>query len=300
MSLIVVGSIALDSIETPFRKAEDVLGGSATYFSHSASFFHPVRVVAVVGEDFPQEYMQILKEKDIDTEGIVQKKGKTFRWSGRYEKDLNVRTTLDIQLNVFEDFEPVIPEKYLNTDYVFLANINPELQSDVLTKVGRHRLSALDTIDLWIDTKKQELKKVTRDVDFMIINDSEARMLGGDFNIVKSAKNILSWGLEYLIVKRGEYGVIMFGHDSTFFAPAYPLDEVRDPTGAGDVFAGGFMGYLADAADLSERSLRRGIVMGSVMASFCVEALGVERLRTLTIQEISKRFDEFKGFTDFS
>ncbi|MBI5643722.1 MAG: sugar kinase [Deltaproteobacteria bacterium] len=299
MSILVVGSVAFDSVETPFGKADDVLGGSATYFSTSASYFTDVRLVAVIGEDFPDIHVAQLKEKGIDLAGLKKVPGKTFRWKGRYDYDLNQAHTLETHLNVFSSFNPEIPESYKDSPFVFLANIDPELQMKVLEQVKRPRLVACDTMNFWIEGKPDALKKLLKNVDLFVINEGEAREFSGQASLVKAAKYILNGGPKTLIIKRGEYGALMFNGKSMFSAPAYPLEDIFDPTGAGDTFAGGLMGYLANTGDLSEENIRKAIVFGSVMASFNVEAFSLERLNVLTLEEIRGRFSEFKRLTHF-
>ncbi len=299
MSILVVGSVAFDSVETPFGKADDVLGGSATYFSTSASYFTDVKLVAVVGEDFPDEHITGLKEKGIDLAGLKKVPGKTFRWKGRYDYDLNQAHTLETHLNVFSAFNPEVPESYKDSPFVFLANIDPELQMKVLEQVKRPKLIACDTMNFWIEGKPDSLRKLLKNVDLFVINEGEAREFSGQASLVKAAKEILACGPKTLIIKRGEYGALMFNGGSMFSAPAYPLEEIFDPTGAGDTFAGGLMGYLANTGDLSEDNIRKAIIFGSVMASFNVEAFSLNRLKTLTLPEIRARYSEFKRLTHF-
>lgn len=299
MDILVAGSVAFDSVETPFGKAEDVLGGSATYFSTSASYFAKVAVVAVVGEDFPDEHIKGLESHGIDLTGLQKVPGKTFRWKGKYEHDLNQAHTLETHLNVFEDFEPQIPESYKNIPYVFLANIDPVLQKSVLEQVESPKLIASDTMNFWIEGKLGELKELLKGVELLVINDSEARELAEDANLVSVAAKILAMGPNTLIVKRGEYGALMFNGNTIFSAPALPLEDIFDPTGAGDSFAGGLMGYLAKTDDLSEANIRRAIIIGSVMASFNVESFSLDRLKSLTKDEIKSRYAEFKKLTHF-
>ncbi len=299
MSLLVVGSVAFDSVKTPFGEAEEILGGSATYFSVSASYFTDVCMVAVVGEDFPDENIEFLKSHSIDVEGIERKKGKTFRWRGRYDYDLNEAHTLDTELNVFADFIPDIPERYKDCEYVFLANIDPELQQEVLSQVKNPKLVACDTMNFWIEGKLEALKETLSKVNILIINDAEARELGGEANIVTAAKKILSFGPETLVIKRGEYGSLMFTDSSVFSAPAYPLEYVYDPTGAGDSFAGGFMGYIANVGNVTEETKRQGIIFGSTMASFNVEDFSLNRLKGLNYSNIEERFRFFKKLSHF-
>lgn len=299
MSILVVGSVALDSVETPFGVRERVLGGSATYFATSASFFTDVNLVAVVGEDFPEEHTQFLASRGIDLAGLSKVPGETFHWKGRYGYDLNEAQTLETHLNVFESFRPVIPEAYADAEYLILANIDPELQMEVLNQVRNPKVVACDTMNFWISSKPEALKKVISRVDFLIINEGEARQLSGEANLVRAARAILELGVKNLIVKRGEYGVLMFTNGSIFAAPAFPLEEVFDPTGAGDTFAGGFMGYLANTGNTTEEGVRQAIVFGSVMASFNVEAFSLDRLKTLSYQEIEARYRGFKKMTHF-
>lgn len=299
MSLLVVGSVAFDSVKTPFGEAKEVLGGSATYFSTAASYFTEVKLVAVVGEDFPESHLAFLKEKGVDFEGLERRPGRTFRWRGEYGYQLNEAKTLDTQLNVFESFRPKLPSSYRDASVVFLANIDPELQLDVLKQVKQPKLVACDTMNFWIGGKRDALIKTLGEVDILIINDGEARELAGEFNLVKVAKKILSFGPKILIIKRGEYGALMFNGQTTFAAPALPLENVFDPTGAGDSFAGGFMGYLSQNGTMNEAALRQAVIYGSVMASFNVEAFSLDRMRTLTREEIDERYKEFQSLTSF-
>lgn len=299
MSILVVGSVAFDSIETPFGKVDEVLGGSATYFSTSASFFTDVSLVAVVGDDFPDEHREMLTSRGVDLTGLKTAAGETFRWKGRYGFDLNEAHTLDTRLNVFETFRPEIPESYKNAEYVFLANIDPELQLDVLKQVEKPKLIACDTMNFWIEGKRDALVKTLAHVDVLVINEGEVRQLADEPNLRKAAQKILAMGPKSLVVKRGEYGVIMFSGHSIFAAPAYPLEEVFDPTGAGDTFAGGFIGYLASTRNLSEANIRQAVVFGSVMASFTVESFSLDRLKQLQYGEIEARFREMKLLSDF-
>lgn len=299
MGIVVVGTVAFDTVETPFGKGENVLGGSATYFSTSASFFSDVSLVAVVGEDFPDEHLQFLRSREIDLQGLQRIPGKTFHWSGKYGYDLNEAQTLETQLNVLMDFEPYLPASYRTTDVLFLANIDPELQLQVLDQVEKPRLTACDSMNFWISSKPDLLREVMKRVDIVVINEGEARMLTGEANLVRAARQIIALGCKRLVVKRGEYGVLMFTAETVFAAPAWPLEEVFDPTGAGDTFAGGFMGYLANTGDLSEEGIRQALVFGSVMASFNVEDFSLERMKKLTYQEIEARYRSFKGLTSF-
>ncbi len=299
MSILVVGSVAFDSVSTPFGKADEALGGSATYFSTSASFFTDVRLVAVVGYDFPDEHIKALSGRGIDVAGLKKVPGKTFRWKGRYDYDLNQAHTLETHLNVFSSFDPILPEAYRETPFVFLANIDPELQISVLDQVKKPQFVACDTMNFWIEGKPDALKRLLKRVDLVVINEAEAREFAGASSLVKAARIIQGYGPKTLIIKRGEYGAMMFNEGEVFHAPAYPLEEIFDPTGAGDTFAGGLMGHLAATKDLTEHNLRRAIVFGSVMASFNVEAFSLERLNTLTKKEIRSRFSEFKRLTHF-
>jgi len=299
MSLLVVGSIAFDSVKTPFGEVEEVLGGSATYFSTAASYFSEVAIVAVVGSDFPEKHLKFLKSRRIDIDGIERGEGKTFRWKGEYGYDLNEAHTLDTQLNVFQSFRPKIPDKYKDKKVVFLANIDPDLQREVLQQVNDPALVACDTMNYWIEGKRDSLLETLKHVDILLINDSEARELAGEPNLVRAAKKILSYGPNTLVVKRGEYGALMFKDEKIFSAPAYPLDSVFDPTGAGDCFAGGFVGYLANTMNFEESNLRKAIIFGSVMASYNVEAFSLERIKSLDYSEIQARYREFKSLTHF-
>ena len=298
-NLLVVGSVAFDSVKTPFGEVSNVLGGSATYFSTSASFFTQVDLIAVVGDDFPNEHLQFLSSRGINLEGLERRPGKTFRWRGEYSYQLNEAQTLETHLNVLETFRPKIPTPFTTPTALFLGNIDPELQLDVLNKVTRPSVVALDTMNFWIDSKRDALWKVLEKIDILIINDGEARALGQDPNLVQVAKTILSRGPKTVIIKRGEYGVLMFHHKGVFGAPAYPLEAVKDPTGAGDTFAGGFMGYLTASGNYSEAGLRQAIIFGSVMASFNVEAFSLDRMKRLTREEIDERFRAFKHLTHF-
>ncbi|MBT0662847.1 bifunctional hydroxymethylpyrimidine kinase/phosphomethylpyrimidine kinase [Geobacter pelophilus] len=299
MGIVVVGTVAFDTVETPFGRGENVLGGSATYFSTSASFFTDVSLVAVVGEDFPDEHVQFLKSREINTDGLQRIPGKTFHWSGKYGYDLNEAQTLDTQLNVLMEFKPELPETYRDADYLFLANIDPDLQMEVLEQVRKPKVVACDTMNFWISSKPEALKKVLQKVDIVVINEGEARQFTGEANLVKAARQIIALGCKRLVVKRGEYGVLMFTPDSVFAAPAYPLEEVFDPTGAGDTFAGGFMGYLASTGNMTEEGIRQAIVFGSVMASFNVEDFSLDRMKRLDYREIEARYRSFKSLTHF-
>jgi sugar/nucleoside kinase (ribokinase family) len=300
VGVLVVGSVALDSVKTPFGTVDNVLGGSASYFSTAASFFTEVALVGVIGDDFPAEALELFREREIDIDGLERVRGRTFRWKGEYGYDLNEAVTLDTQLNVFEHFRPKLPSAYADSPYVFLANIDPELQLEVLTQVKRPKFVACDTMNFWIQGKLEALKAVLGRVDLLTINEAEARQLAQEPNVVKAARAILRMGPKALIVKRGEYGALMFNGSTMFFAPAYPLETVYDPTGAGDSFAGGFMGYLANVDDVSEEAMRQAIIMGSTMASFNVESFSLERLRSLTYPEIRDRFRAFRRLVNFA
>jgi sugar/nucleoside kinase (ribokinase family) len=299
MSIVVVGTVAFDTVETPFGRGENVLGGSATYFSTSASFFTDVSLVAVVGEDFPDEHVQFLQGRDINTDGLQRIPGKTFHWTGKYGYDLNEAQTLDTQLNVLMEFKPDLPESYRDAEYLFLANIDPDLQMEVLEQVRNPKLVACDTMNFWISSKPESLRQVLKKVDIVVINEGEARQFTGEANLVKAARQIIALGCKRLVVKRGEYGVLMFTAESVFAAPAYPLEDVFDPTGAGDTFAGGFMGFLANSGDLSEEGIRQALVFGSVMASFNVEDFSLDRMKRLEYKEIEARYKSFKALTSF-
>jgi len=299
MSIVVVGSVALDSIETPSGRADEVLGGSAAYFAVAASYFAPVNVVAVVGEDFPEEAKAALVSSTINLDRLEVHPGRTFRWSGRYHENLNMRDTLDLQMNVVADFAPQLPEHYRQTPFVFLGNIDPGLQSRVLDQLAQPRLIGCDTISHWIENERPALEAVLKRVDVLIINDEEAQMISGEHNVVRAAHQILTMGPKMVLVKRGEYGVLLFSPQSVFAVPAFPLEEVCDPTGAGDSFAGGFLGYLAESNDVSEAGLRKAIVYGSVVASFTVEDFSLRRLQSLTHDDIEQRYRQFVSLTKF-
>ena len=299
MNLLVVGSVALDSVETPYGMVDNALGGSAVYFSVSASYFTDVGVVAVIGLDFPDDHLNFLKSKRIDLRGLKRESGLTFHWKGRYSGDLNEAETIDTKLNVFEDFRPYIPEEYRESSFVFLANIDPELQLNVLEQVKRPKLTICDTMNFWIEGKLEQLKEIIKRVDILIINEGEVRQLSRETNLIKAYQKISSYGPKILVVKQGSYGALLFTPSSVFSAPAYPLEELSDPTGAGDCFAGGFVGYLAKSQDTTEDKLRKAVIYGSVMASFNVEDFSLGRLKTLTIAEIEKRFESFRKLTQF-
>ena len=299
MSILVVGSVAYDTVETPFGRAERVLGGSASFFSVAASFFTPVNLVGVVGHDFGEEQLAAFRGRPIDLDGLERMEGKTFHWQGRYSLDLNSRDTICTDLNVFEFFQPKIPSSYRRSEIVFLGNIDPVLQRQVLQQVERPRLVACDTMNFWIHGKPAELRETLARVQVLLVNDQEARELSGEWNLVKAARAIRAMGPATLVVKKGEHGVLMFTEEGSFAAPALPLEVVFDPTGAGDTFAGGFVGYLDGTGRAGDAALRRAVIMGSTMASFCVEAFGLDRLLTLTRPEIEARYREFERLTRF-
>jgi sugar/nucleoside kinase (ribokinase family) len=299
MSILVVGSVAYDTVETPLGRAERVLGGSASFFSVAASFFTPVNLVGVVGSDFGEAQLAAFRGRPIDLMGLERMQGKTFHWQGKYSQDLNSRDTICTDLNVFEFFEPKIPESYKRSDLVFLGNIDPGLQRRVLEQVERPRVVACDTMNFWIKGKPAELRETLAKVQVLLINDQEARELSGEWNLVRAARAIRAMGPRTLVVKKGEHGVLMFTDQGSFAAPALPLETVVDPTGAGDTFAGGFLGYLASTRDLDDAALRQAVVMGSTLASFCVEAFSLDRLLTLTRPEIEARYGVFEQLTRF-
>lgn len=301
MSLLVVGSMAFDSIRSPFGEVERVVGGSATYFSLAASCLVPVRLVSVVGKDFPEATIRMLASRSIDTRGLAVAEGKTFHWEGYYEYDLNTAHTVRTDLNVFRDFAPVLPEEYRDTSYLFLGNIDPTLQREILRQVRRPKLVALDTMNYWIENSGGALREVIGKVDILLVNEGEARMLTGEYNLVKAAQVIMGWGPKRVVIKRGEYGVLHLSNGTIFAAPAYPLETIFDPTGAGDSFAGGFMGYLAsrDGTDLTEMEYRMATMYGSAIASYTVEAFSTRRLESLSLAEIEARLGAFRSLTEF-
>ncbi len=302
MSLLTVGSVAFDALETPFGKTDKIIGGAATYITLSASYFSTKNnLVAVVGDDFPQEMIQLLQDHGIDTEGLEIKQGeKTFFWSGKYHNDMNSRDTVEVQLNVMADFNPAIPDAYQDCRYLMLGNTAPAIQRMVLERIHtRPKLVMLDTMNFWMDIAMDDLKTVLKMVDVLTINDEEARMLSGDFSLRRAAKTIMAMGPKTLIIKKGEHGALLFQEDQIFFCPALPLEEVFDPTGAGDTFAGGFIGYIASTDDISFENMKRAIVYGSAMASFCVEKFGSERIVGLTQEEINARVQEFVNLAHF-
>ena len=300
MSILVVGTVAFDSIKTPFGKAERCLGGSATYFSVAASFFTAVDLIAVIGDDFTDEDMSIFRGRRINLDGLQRVGGaKTFFWAGEYGFDLNVAKTRDTQLNVFAEFHPRLNERQRTAEVLFLANIHPELQMDVLHQAKRPRLVALDTMNLWIDTKHEALENAFRQVDMVVINEAETRQFMREPNLVKAARGILALGPSTIVIKRGEYGAMMITKDVVFAAPAYPLENVFDPTGAGDTFAGGFLGYLASRREHNDQEMRRAIIFGSVLASFTVEKFSLDRIREITVSDIQERYRSFRALTHF-
>ncbi len=299
MSVLVVGSVALDSIETPFGRAEEVLGGSATYFSAAASHLTTVSMVGVVGEDYPMQKLEALASRGVDMAGVQTARGSSFRWRGRYQHDLNTAHTLETHLGVFSHFKPQIPGQFRRSPFVFLANIDPRLQLSVLAQVERPRLVACDTMNFWIESRRPELLELLGHVDLMTLNDAEARQLTEESNIVKAARWIMDRGPARVIIKKGEHGAFMFTRDTIFFAPAFPLESVFDPTGAGDSFAGGFMGHLARTGDLSDDNLRRAVIYGSTMGSFAVERFSIERLLELDQATIDARVREFQQLVAF-
>lgn len=298
-SVLIVGSVAMDNVKTPFGEVKDALGGAAVYSSVAASYFAPIRLVGVVGSDFPKKHMQFLAARGIDLAGLQSMPGKTFRWSGYYGFDLNQAHTLDTQLNVFQHFRPDIPEDYRESKYVFLANIDPDLQLQVLDQVKNPTLTVCDTMNFWIEYKKDSLLEVLKRVDVVFMNDAEVRQLCGTFSLVKAAHQIRELGPSVVIVKKGEHGAVMVSDGTYFAAPSYPLEEVIDPTGAGDSFAGGFIGYVASTDDISEGNLRKATVYGSTLASFNVQDFSLKRLSSLTLKDISARYCEFQDIAHF-
>ncbi len=302
MSLLAVGTVAIDTIETPQGKVDRVVGGAATYIAWGASYFtKDIRIVSIIGEDFPQSELELLKKRGVDTSGIhLVKGGKSFFWAGKYHQDLNTRDTLETQLNVLGDFDPVIPDEYKKSKYLMLGNLTPSVQKAVLDQMKtRPEIIAMDTMNFWMDTAMDELKEVISRVDLLTINDEEARQLSGEHSLAKAARAILRMGPRYLIIKKGEHGALLFDNNNVFFAPALPLYEVFDPTGAGDTFAGGMMGYLAGAGEIHFENLKRAIITGSAMASFCVEKFSIDRLKELSQEDIEERLDEFVKLVHF-
>ena len=302
MSLLAVGTVAFDAIETPFGKTDKIVGGAATYICLSASYFtKKINLVSVVGEDFPKESIKMLQNHGVNTDGLQVKQGeKTFFWSGKYHNDMNTRDTLDTQLNVLESFDPVIPAAYQDCEFLMLGNLVPAVQRKVIESMTkRPKLIVMDTMNFWMDIAMEELLKTIAMVDVLTINDAEARQLSGEYSLVKAAQKILKMGPRYLIIKKGEHGALLFNKNQVFFAPALPLEDVFDPTGAGDTFAGGFIGYLADTKDISFDNMKRAIIFASAMASFCVEKFGTERLVNLDKDELDNRVQEFINLVQF-
>ncbi len=299
MTVLVVGSVALDSVETPFGKADDVLGGSATFFSAAASLLTPVQLVGVVGTDYPMDRLEPLAERGVDLAGLEHADGPSFRWRGRYRHDLNSAETLETHLGVFSRFSPKIPEQFRNAPFVFLGNIDPRLQLDVLNQVERPKLVACDTMNFWIQSRRPDIIELLKHVDLVTLNDAEARQLTEEVNLTQAAKWIMNCGPRHVIIKKGEHGALMFNATSVFFAPAFPLESVFDPTGAGDSFAGGFIGYLARTGDLSDANMRRAVIYGSAMGSFAVEKFSTERLMTLTRAELDNRVRDLRSLVSF-
>ena len=302
MSILVVGTVAFDAIETPFGKTDKIVGGAATYICLSSSFFtKKLNLVSVVGEDFPKETIQMLKEKNVNTKGLQIKEGeKTFFWSGKYHNNMNTRDTMDTQLNVLENFEPIVPEEFKDSEFLMLGNLMPSVQKKVLDQMTkRPKLIVLDTMNFWMDLFMDDLKEALKEVDVLTINDEEARQLSGEYSLVKAAKVILAMGPKYLIIKKGEHGALLFNNKEVFFAPALPLEEVFDPTGAGDSFAGGFIGYLAKTNDVSFENMKRAVINGSAMASFCVEKFGTQKLTEINQDDVGARINEFVNLVKF-
>jgi sugar/nucleoside kinase (ribokinase family) len=302
MSILIVGTVAFDAIETPFGKRDKIVGGAATYISLSASFFSKnLNLVSVVGDDFPRDAIQTLEKHNVNTKGLQIKEGeKTFFWSGKYHNDMNTRDTIDTQLNVLETFDPIVPEEYQNSEFLMLGNLMPSIQKKVLAQMKkRPKLVVLDTMNFWMDLFLEDLKEALKEVDVLTINDEEARQLSGEYSLVKAAKKILETGPNYLVIKKGEHGALLFNKEEVFFAPALPLEDVFDPTGAGDCFAGGFIGYLEKTKDISFENMKRAVIHGSVMASFCVEKFGTERIKELTHQDVENRLQEFIDLVQF-
>jgi sugar/nucleoside kinase (ribokinase family) len=302
MSLIVVGTMAFDAIETPFGKSDRIIGGAATYIAWSASnFTKPIHQVSVVGGDFPENELIALNNRGVSLEGVqIKKDEKSFFWSGKYHLDMNTRDTLDTQLNVLADFDPVLPESYKNAEFLMLGNLVPAVQLKVISQLNKKpKLTVMDTMNFWMDTALDDLKKVISQVDVLMVNDSEARQLSGEYSLVKAARTIMGMGPKYLVIKKGEHGALLFHDDKVFFAPALPLEDVFDPTGAGDTFAGGFIGYIAQTKDISFENMKNAIIVGSAMASFCVEKFGTTRLKEITKVDIDERINEFVQLVNF-
>lgn len=302
MSLLVIGTVAFDAIETPFGKTDKIIGGAATYAAMSASFFKKnINLVSVVGEDFPSDAVKMMQQRGINTDGLQVKQGeKTFFWSGRYHEDMNSRDTLDTQLNVLSTFDPVIPASYQDCEYLMLGNLMPSIQMKVLQRLHRRpKLVVMDTMNFWMEVAMDDLKKMISMVDVLTINDAEARQLTGEYSLVKAARKVMTMGPAYLIIKKGEHGALLFHGNQVFFAPALPLEDVFDPTGAGDTFAGGFIGYLSQAGEVSFNAMKRGVIYGSAMASFCVEKFGLERVVSLNDTDVEDRVQQFIDLVQF-
>jgi sugar/nucleoside kinase (ribokinase family) len=302
MSLLVIGTVAFDAIETPFGKTDKIVGGAATFISLSASYFtSKINLVSVVGDDFPQEAIAMLQKRKVNTDGLQIKQGeKTFFWSGKYHNDMNSRDTLDTQLNVLATFDPTIPAEYQDCEFLMLGNLAPSVQHQVLDRLAnRPKLVVLDTMNFWMDIALPELTSLLKRVDVLTINDEEARQLSGEYSLVKASQKILAMGPKYLIIKKGEHGALLFNNDQVFFAPALPLEEVFDPTGAGDSFAGGFIGYIAETKDISFDNMKRAVIFGSAMASFSVEKFGTERIQNLNSVEVDERVQQFIDLVQF-
>ena len=299
MSILVVGSVAIDSVKTPFGERPEALGGSATYFSMAASFFSKVNIVATVGEDFPKKYISLFKSKGIGTKGLHVARGKTFRWKGWYDYDLNTAHTISTHLNVFQNFKPEVPASFKNSKFVFLANIDPELQYNVLKQVKNPKLIACDSMNYWLEHKKKEFERLLDKVDIILLNDSEARQFTGEPNLMRAARIIISFGPRAVIIKKGEHGVIYFSKKTHFIAPAYLLETVYDPTGAGDTFAGGMMGYLSKSGAINEGNIRKSIIYGSILASFAVEDFSIDRMLEISLKDIEERYKHFSAITKF-
>jgi len=299
MSVLITGSVALDSVKTPLEEHHELMGGSASYASMAASFFTPVNMVGIVGSDFPKKYFELYRQHGINLDGLQVADGPTFRWSGEYEWDLNKRRTLSVCLNVFETFQPGLPEAYKATPYVLLANISPQLQMHVLAQVSGPKFVVADTMDLWIEKQRDALVELLRHIDCLILNESEAREFTQQTNLIKAGRQILKLGPKFVVVKKGEHGSLLFGNDMFFSAPAYPLEDIHDPTGAGDCFAGGFTGYLARKDRIDPNTLRNAVIHGSVIASYCVEDFSLTRLESLTQPEIKERYDLFQVMSRF-
>ncbi len=302
MSLVTVGTVAFDDIETPYGRVEKVIGGAATYISWAASYFYrDIMLVSVVGDDWPSDEIALLKSRGVDMSGLqIKKREKSFFWAGRYHENMNKRDTLTTELNVLADFDPVLPEHYQNADFLMLGNLTPEIQMEVIKQMeSRPKLIAMDTMNFWMDVAWDSLIKTLAEVDLLTINDEEARQLSGEYSLVKAARKIYDLGPKYLVVKKGEHGALLFHKDHIFFAPALPLLEVKDPTGAGDTFAGGFMGYLARTGEVNFENMKKALVYGSAMASFCVEAFSLDKIKNISEEELKDRLQAFKNLVHF-